>query len=52
MILFDGILVLDTGFSSQDLADIMQTDMRFIMPFLSVVYFQEMFHFFQVMVTT
>ncbi|MCL5783534.1 MAG: IS1634 family transposase, partial [Candidatus Thermoplasmatota archaeon] len=29
---FDGILVLDTGFSSQDLAEIMRMDMRFIMP--------------------
>ena len=29
---FDGILVLDTGFSSQDLAEIMRTCMRFIMP--------------------
>jgi hypothetical protein len=29
---FHGILVLDTGFSSQDLAEIMRTDMRFIMP--------------------
>ena len=29
---FDGILVLDTGFSSQDLAEIMRSDMKFIMP--------------------
>ena len=29
---FNGILVLDTGFSSQDLAEIMQSDMKFIMP--------------------
>ena len=29
---FNGILVLDTGFSSQDLAEIMQMDMSFIMP--------------------
>ena len=29
---FDGILVLDTGFSSQDLAEIMRSDMKFVMP--------------------
>ena len=29
---FDGILVLDTGFSSQDLAEIMRMEMKFIMP--------------------
>ena len=29
---FNGILVLDTGFSSQDLAEIMRSDMKFIMP--------------------
>ncbi|QRF76063.1 Transposase [Thermoplasmatales archaeon] len=29
---FDGILVLDTGFSSQDLAEIMSSEMKFIMP--------------------
>ena len=29
---FDGILVLATGFSSQDLAEIMRSDMKFIMP--------------------
>ena len=32
LIHFNGILVLDTGFSSQDLAEIMRMDMRFIMP--------------------
>lgn len=30
---FNGILVPDTGFSSQDLAEIMLMSMRFIMPF-------------------
>ena len=29
---FHGILVLDTGFSSQDLAEIMRMEMKFIMP--------------------
>ena len=29
---FNGIIVLDTGFSSHDLAEIMRMDMRFIMP--------------------
>ena len=29
---FDGILVLDTGFSSQDLAEIMRMEMKFVMP--------------------
>ena len=29
---FNGILVLDTGFSSQDLAEIMRSDMKFIIP--------------------
>jgi len=29
---FDGILVVDTGFSSQDLAEIMGSEMKFIMP--------------------
>ena len=29
---FHGILVLDRGFSSYDLADIMATDMKFVMP--------------------
>lgn len=29
---FTGILVLDTGFSSQDLVEIMQSEMKFIMP--------------------
>ncbi len=29
---FDGILVLDTGFSSQDLAEIMRSDMKLVMP--------------------
>ena len=29
---FDGILVLDTGLSSQDLAEIMRSDMKFVMP--------------------
>jgi len=29
---FDGILVLDTGFSSQDPAEIMSSEMKFIMP--------------------
>lgn len=29
---FDGILALDTGFTSQDLAEIMTSEMKFIMP--------------------
>ena len=29
---FNCILVLDTGFSSQDLAEIMRSDMKFVMP--------------------
>jgi transposase len=29
---FDGILILDTGFSSQYLAEIMRSDMKFIIP--------------------
>ena len=32
LIHFDAILVLDTGFSSQDLAEIIRSDMKFVMP--------------------